>query len=216
MPWVLMGKGDQSCAVRAAAQGPLPGLRQSNNRAEIYSLLHALRSTGAKITFWSDSEILCKGWRRRRFAQKRYHRGNRDLWRLIGVELQTREGAELAIDLRHIQSHLDYIVAMAKGYAPEAWHDNAPADERAGAAAEAHQLPAGRLSCFEWMRATGHLVRQRIIRAQMDSFVAAPPWTWHERQVANEQRAVKAVAKQTFAQLVKASPHVLTKSATGG
>ena len=214
--WALMGAEAGPHIVRAAAQGPLPGPRQTNNRAELYAFLHTLRSTHGPLTYWTDSDILKRGWDRRRHAARRFHRGNGDLWRMIAKELRSREGGELDIDVAHINSHIDLETALTKGWPPEAWHGNAAADHRAGEAAAAHQIPEQRMACFEWVRATSHLVRQRIIQAQLDALSATPPWSWHEKQPARAKRAEAKQQKATFFQLVHTSPHALTKMATGG
>ena len=44
------------------------------------------------MIFWTDSEVLIRGWRQRRYQVKRYHRGNGDIWRLIKEAIQNRGG----------------------------------------------------------------------------------------------------------------------------
>ena len=70
--WALM-RNDQ---LRAAARGPLPGARQTNNRAELWALLHALQSSEGTVTYWTDSEVLLRGWNHKRYHAKRFHKGN--------------------------------------------------------------------------------------------------------------------------------------------
>ena len=48
-------------AVTVARWGPLPGPRQTNNRAEIYALLDAIGNTEGPMEFWTDSTTVLKG-----------------------------------------------------------------------------------------------------------------------------------------------------------
>eukprot|EP00959_Pyramimonas_sp_CCMP1952_P375009 7853306-Pyramimonas_sp.AAC.1 len=63
--WVLMQSVNGNWQEAATVHGPLPGARQSNNRAEITAFLDCLQSTVGDLVFYTDSEILCKGWHSR-------------------------------------------------------------------------------------------------------------------------------------------------------
>ena len=168
--------------VAAAKRGPLPGPRQSNNRAELYAVYSAISSTVGPLEMWTDSEIAIKGWRRRRFNAKGYEGSNSDIWAKIGGALRERPGGADAVQLHHIESHLTESQATRKGYPLAAWVGNQEADRLAGLAAEEHALPAAQISCFEWMRATAALVRKRIIQANLEATELQATLTMSEKE----------------------------------
>jgi len=209
--WALMREGQ----VRAAARGPLPGARQTNNRAELWALLHALQSSTGTMIFWTDSEVLIRCWRQRRYQVKRYHRGNGDIWRLIKEAIQTRGGTAEDISIHHMRSHTEWEEADARGVPRWAWKGNREADERADQAAEEHAIPAAQLNCYEWARAVGQLVRQRITQATFDVIERRQPMTWDERDQLRKEAKLKKGPTKTFDQLAQDSTHTLTKTSTG-
>eukprot|EP00959_Pyramimonas_sp_CCMP1952_P146220 3061310-Pyramimonas_sp.AAC.1 len=100
--WVQM-TGEQ---VAAAARGPLPGPRQTNNRAELWALLHIIQHSTGRIIYWTDSAVLCRGWYNRRFSAKRHSKGNSDIRRRIKQAIQQRGGDHNDIMVKHTRSHL--------------------------------------------------------------------------------------------------------------
>ena len=57
--------------------------------------------------FWTDSEIVFKGWRDRRYQSKTNAGSNDDLWELIGKELKLRvDDGPAHIAVYHVNSHL--------------------------------------------------------------------------------------------------------------
>ncbi|CAK0792836.1 unnamed protein product [Prorocentrum cordatum] len=89
----------------AAKFGPLPGSRQSNNRAELWSLINCLEPTCGGMTFWTDSEITLVGWHARR-DERPEGAANCDLWRRVRRAIAERGGGREIITLRHLDSHL--------------------------------------------------------------------------------------------------------------
>ena len=212
--WALVRDVNGIHTVAAAASGPLPGPRQTNNRAELAAFISALQCTAGPMEFWTDSEILCKGWRNRRYEKRNYAKGNGDLWRTIGKELQERGGRDEVI-VHHIQSHLSQREAASKGYPERAWYGNQKADELAGHAADSHQIAPQQLQCYEWVRAVSSLVRNRIAQAMMDSFKLNPPLTWEEKKELKKKAAKLKPKAATLEELAKQSQHLLDKTKNG-
>eukprot|EP00959_Pyramimonas_sp_CCMP1952_P357296 7481634-Pyramimonas_sp.AAC.1 len=62
--WVrLRLGGDGECHLAAGKRDPLPGPRQSNNRAELWAFCNCVKSTNDYLHFWTDSAVLVAGWR---------------------------------------------------------------------------------------------------------------------------------------------------------
>ena len=78
--------------------------------------------------------------------------------------------------------------AHRRGVPREAWLGNAKADEYAAEAAAGHELPEVQRSCYEWVRATGALVRGRLIQATLDAFKERSSMTHTEKEL---QRAAR-------------------------
>ncbi|CAK0896100.1 unnamed protein product [Prorocentrum cordatum] len=102
--WVLMERVDGQWTPTAECSGPLPRERQSDNRAQITALLDSQESTTGNITFYTDSEILCKGWNNKRYLTKCYKKGHGDLWKRIGRALDNRGDATIRV--LQIESHV--------------------------------------------------------------------------------------------------------------
>eukprot|EP00959_Pyramimonas_sp_CCMP1952_P062944 1315848-Pyramimonas_sp.AAC.1 len=117
-------------------RGPLPGPRQTNNRAEIWALLSVLQNSQGLIIYWTDSEVLMRNWRRKRHRAKKYHFGNGDIWMRIKGAIDHRGGGDECITIRHMQSHLEWEDARRRDIPEWAWLGNRAADEQADAAAE--------------------------------------------------------------------------------
>ena len=71
----------------------------------MYAMLDAQINTQGDMVFWSDSDILCKGWRKKKYNMKAYLGGNSDLWHRLGLALAA--GSEANVEVRHIVSHLE-------------------------------------------------------------------------------------------------------------
>jgi ribonuclease HI len=73
--WAVIIKGD----IEENLSGKLPGDRQTNNRAELYSLLKALEwvqnHPGVKASIYSDSKIVIDG-----VLGTSMRKANRDIW----------------------------------------------------------------------------------------------------------------------------------------
>ena len=140
--------------------GPLPGTRQTNNRAELWAFKSALTHTEGNLIVWTDSEILIKGWRAMQEGKK--PKKNLDIWQEIEKEAKQRGTGK--VTLQHIESHISAEEAKAKGYPAHAWFGNKAADTLAGEAAETegHRIDPGEITLYEWVRATSNLIAQRI------------------------------------------------------
>ena len=202
--WTVL---DPAGHVAASKRGPLAGPRQSSNRAEIQAFISAVRSSRGPMTYWTDSEVLCRGWRRRRHLHRRNADSNADLWQQVGKAVADRGPGD--IQIHWIESHMSWRLAQAKGVPLHAWRGNRAADELAGQAAEAHSLPDSRLSLYEWMRATAALVHRRLTRAALDGFAMDPPMTATEKQLKRQMRQAAKAARTEKSDWLKSSPHAL-------
>ena len=76
--WAIVVNGD----IQDTASGKLPGEKQTNNRAELYALLEALRwvqnHPGVKASIYSDSKIAIDG-----MLGNSQRKANRDIWEQI-------------------------------------------------------------------------------------------------------------------------------------
>ena len=114
-----------------------------------------------------------------------------------------------------MRSYLSWEEAQERRFPKWAWNENREADERADRAAEEHAIPAARLSCFEWARTVGQLVRQRITHANMDAIERRPPMTWEGRDGLRKKAKKQKPAELTLDQLAEQSKHRLEMTTTG-
>ena len=120
--------------------GPLPGPRQTAQRAEVYALVQALRLLPRCGHVYTDSQYV-EG-RVLAFGQAGYIPyvvAHRDLW------CQALESWHPAIAVTWIKAHLDWPEAQQRGYPWHAWHGNSQADLLAGLGSKAHSDEAGQL-----------------------------------------------------------------------
>eukprot|EP00959_Pyramimonas_sp_CCMP1952_P410386 8600525-Pyramimonas_sp.AAC.1 len=96
--WVALDRSSPFApALRGGAQGPLAGPKQTNNRAELSALLSAFQHTEGPMDFWTDSEVLYKGWRRGRHTRPGGLSAHGDLWGQMKTALQERGQAEVQV-----------------------------------------------------------------------------------------------------------------------
>ena len=76
--------------------------------------------------------------------------------------------------MRHMNSHLDEQEAAEKGIPRSAWEGNREADRLADAGAKQHAISETEMGCYEWARATAHLVRTRIAECTKDVINRGP------------------------------------------
>eukprot|EP00959_Pyramimonas_sp_CCMP1952_P057067 1191420-Pyramimonas_sp.AAC.1 len=82
---MLGARGRTRSFVVKAANGPLPGARQTNDRrAELWAFI----SPSGELRYWTDSEITCVGWNARRGGERGGTGTNCDLWRSVGKALE--------------------------------------------------------------------------------------------------------------------------------
>eukprot|EP00959_Pyramimonas_sp_CCMP1952_P101158 2116342-Pyramimonas_sp.AAC.1 len=136
--WVRLRLGvDSEYQLAAGKRGPLPGPRQSNNRAELWAFFNCVKSTNDDLHFWTDSAALVAGWRNLRH-QGPFNRGsNADAWQLIHKALINRRGT---ISLLKIESHLTLEEALQGGCPKHAWAGNNIAYKLADQAAAGHAI----------------------------------------------------------------------------
>ena len=184
----LTDERSEDYELAAAKHGPLPGGRQTSNRAELWAFLSCLESTYGKLVYWTDSEVLAKGWRAQRFRKAATAGSNGDIWEKIGEEIHSRGGAEgwTEIDICHMNSHLSAQEAQAKGVPRHAWEGNRIVDKLAEEAATRHAIPDTEMACYVWARATAQVVRARIAVATMHSIEDNPK---EEREVKEKRKA---------------------------
>ena len=70
--------------------------------------------------------------------------------------------------MRHMKSHLDEQEAAEKRSPRSAREGNREADRLADAGAKQHAISETEMGCYEWARATAHLVRTRIAECTKD------------------------------------------------
>eukprot|EP00959_Pyramimonas_sp_CCMP1952_P453095 9467683-Pyramimonas_sp.AAC.1 len=107
------------------------------------SLVSVLRCTSGEVEFWTDSDILFRGWNRGRHLRPAGWSVNGDLWEALGSELQAR--GESVVTVHFLNSHLSPEDSLAKGVPMLAWIGNQVADHLAAAAAASHAIPPARL-----------------------------------------------------------------------
>ncbi|CAK0842061.1 unnamed protein product, partial [Prorocentrum cordatum] len=81
-----------------ATSGPLPGPRQSNNRAKITAFLDCLQTTEGNLMFYTDSEILCEGEAEMRVRHIESHMTKEQATER-GVRIEAWKGNEKADEL---------------------------------------------------------------------------------------------------------------------
>ncbi|CAK0821000.1 unnamed protein product [Prorocentrum cordatum] len=139
-------------SIRAATFGPLRGSRQINNKSELRAFISSLESTEGPMAHWADSEITFKGWRDRREECDHKTSENGDFWRRVRKALRDRPSTREDITMHHMNSHMD---------AQEA-------EDRQ------HAISEAKMGCYEWPRATAHLVRTRIAECTKDAIRSGP------------------------------------------
>ena len=87
-----------------------------------------------------------------------------DLWRQIGAALRERGGGRDDAGAHRLNSHTSEQEALAKGVPWRIWAGNKAAD-CADAGAKTHAISDTQTGCYEWVRATARLVRERIAAA---------------------------------------------------
>ena len=126
--------------VVGARFGPVPGDRQTNNRAELFSLLSFLRATEGAVDFWTDSEVTCIGWAARKEETSGTGCLNGGLWRKVGEATQERGGGRDIARVFHLNIHRSAQEADEKGVPRRIWTGNKAADECADAGARKHTI----------------------------------------------------------------------------
>ena len=199
--------------IRAAQYGPLPGRRQTNNRAELWAVLQAIRSTTGPLTIYTDSDVTIQGWQKELHLRHGQRRKNADIWDLIYVALCERAPAELHpakdIKLLHITSHMDAEEAVQRQVSAEAWLGNLLADELASDAAAEHDIPEAQMQCFNWVHAIQCLVWRRLIRAHIDACESDGQAMISEKEKSSKQRKQ---ARSELSAALESSPHLLVRS----
>ncbi|CAK0864046.1 unnamed protein product, partial [Prorocentrum cordatum] len=162
------------------------GLRQTNNRAELFSLISFVNATEGKASFWTDSEVTCLGWAARREETTWLGCTNGDLWHQLGEAIRARGGDRNDISVHHLNSHMTEQEAIAKGITRRIWAGNQAAGQYADAGAKTHAISDTEMSCYEWVKATAHLVRLRIAATTKDVITRRPP---DEKEMREARRA---------------------------
>ena len=211
--WAWVEVHDSELSSRGSNKGPLPGPRQSNNRAEMYAMIDALIQTKGPMTFWTDSDLLNIGWQKKKYQMKAYLGGNADLWHKLGKALEARGAEEDEVHVRHIQSHLSREEAELQGYPIQAWWGNRQADILAGEAADEHAIPRGQMACYEWVNAVGMLIRRRMYRSTLQAIIKNPSMTMEDKELKRKQKQYEKdqmKEKEDIEELIKNSLHVLS------
>ncbi|CAK0841255.1 unnamed protein product [Prorocentrum cordatum] len=83
------------------------------------------------------------------------------------------------------------------------------ADSLAGEAAASYEISEAQMGCYNWARATAHLVRTRIGQAYMEQFEKTKPMTWEEKAEAKSKRKKTLDEKNNYVYLRQHTPHLL-------
>ncbi|CAK0853258.1 unnamed protein product, partial [Prorocentrum cordatum] len=132
--------------------------------------------------------MVFRGWRDRRFQRAAEVSTNGDLWTRIGHAIAPREHGADIVNLFHINSHLTWEEAQAKGFPHHAWLGNQHADRLAEQAAHDHDIDDNQMDLYDWANATAALVRRRIAAATVDATDRRPSDGRAIREARQEQR----------------------------
>ena len=135
---------------------------------------------------------------------------NSDIWSDIGEAIEARGQGD--IQVHQIESHLSAEEAERRGYPRHAWAGNKLADELADKAAEEHAIPEGQLGCYEWVRATAVIIRDRICQATRDAFEERPSELASAKQQRADEAREAAKTQVDIGKLVKTTRHCLADS----
>eukprot|EP00959_Pyramimonas_sp_CCMP1952_P402112 8426173-Pyramimonas_sp.AAC.1 len=100
-------------------------------------------NTRGQLHYWTDSEVLYKGWMKGRHTRPASWSSMGDLWTEIGAALNDR--GDSRVEVFWMNSHLSLEESMRKGVPFYAWCGNEAADELARKGAEQHQISPARL-----------------------------------------------------------------------
>jgi len=118
----------------------LPGVAQSNQRAELFAVLLACLRDPRELDIRSDSEYVCKGVRTLHFwAEGGWHGESSDLWNLLASELCARE---TNVYVLWVKGHAKQIDIDRGRTTREDKEGNDGADELAVAGAKLHAVDA--------------------------------------------------------------------------
>eukprot|EP00973_Karenia_brevis_P063653 8849122-Karenia_brevis.AAC.1 len=127
--------------------GPLPGEEQTNQRAELYAVLHVLRTEKRRVEIRSDSQYVLDGclrllpkWRQQGWRTARGRAlANADLWKEVYALLQSRgNGYTKLVKVKGHATHHDVENGVSTIFDKIG---NDSADVLAVAGAAAHGLP---------------------------------------------------------------------------
>ena len=118
--------------------GMLPGLAQSNQRAELFAVVVACLRDPRPLDVRSDSEWVCNGVKSLQSCPATHPREHSDLWNMLAAEFASRSTAVKVAWVKGHASNLD-IVRGRTTAADKAGNDGA--DRLAVAGAASHQVP---------------------------------------------------------------------------
>jgi len=119
--------------------GMLPGLAQSNQRAELFAVLVACLRDPRPLEIRTDSEWVCKGFRSwRNWVEGGWQGDHADLWRMLGCELSARV---CDVEVLWVKGHAKDIDVQRGRTTHEDKVGNDGADALAVAGAAAHRVP---------------------------------------------------------------------------
>ena len=85
---------------------------QTNNRAEFSAFISAMLNTRGRLHYWTDSEVLFKGWLAGRHTKPASWSSMGDLWVEIGAALSDR--GHCRVEVLWMNSHLSLAESMQK------------------------------------------------------------------------------------------------------
>ena len=143
IPTLLVAIGSQSvCSpldLQEAVFGVLPGREQTVARAEPYALIRPAQPSSGNALVYCDNIIVTDGFLQSWHLFPNRAGANQDLWNIIGRTLPCRRGK---FNVRKVKSHVKPIeIAQRSAAQFGIWFGNRLADEFAGRAAEAADVP---------------------------------------------------------------------------
>ena len=120
--------------------GMLPGLLQSNQRAELFAVLVASLRDPRPLDIRSDSEYVCKGFANwESWIVSGWPGEHADLWNQLALEAQSRENA---ITITWVLGHAKRLDVLRGRTTQEDKQGNDGADALAVSGAASHAVPA--------------------------------------------------------------------------
>ena len=148
---------------------PLPGVEQTNQRAELHAIISAIESEPRFLEVRTDSKYVCDGFQAIRQDKLRVHSSgdNADLWSVLASTVAAREADSVIVT--KVKGHAkDHHVASGQVLAVDKW-GNDHADTLAVEGRKEHEPPQHLVDAFIGRRAASkatHMMMRQILEAR--------------------------------------------------